>query len=119
MHFTILLKSFGIRCSTLSTSQTSSTSCNSVKNNVSLIQLAKGQNLSKPSKRGIAKVLSFVRNSIEHSLANPTSALEFAKAWGRGIDEDTNEEFVRMYVNRRTIDYGKDGRRAVRMFLER
>ena len=22
-----------------------------------------------------------------------------------------------MYVNRRTIDYGKDGRRAVRMFL--
>ena len=26
---------------------------------------------------------------------------------------------VRKDVNRRTIDYGKDGRRAVRMFLER
>ena len=24
-----------------------------------------------------------------------------------------------MYVNKRTIDYGEDGRRAVRMFLER
>ena len=38
---------------------------------------------------------------------------------GKGIDEDTNQEFVKMYVNRRTIDYGEDGRRAVRMFLER
>jgi 1,4-dihydroxy-6-naphthoate synthase len=48
---------------------------------------------------------------------NPVAALEFAKSWGRGIDEDTNMEFVRMYVNQRTVDYGADGRRAIRMFL--
>ena len=59
-----------------------------------------------------------VRNSIEHSLANPTSALEFAKAWGRGIDDDTNREFVGMYVNERTLDYGDDGRDAIRLFLK-
>ncbi len=35
------------------------------------------------------------------------------------IDEDTNEEFVRMYVNERTIDYGEEGREAVRLFIER
>ena len=46
-------------------------------------------------------------------------ALEFAKKWGRGIDERTNEEFVRMYVNDRTLDYGEDGREAVMVFLER
>ena len=60
-----------------------------------------------------------IKRSIEFSLENPKDALKDAIKWGRGIDEDTNEEFVKMYVNRRTIDYGKDGRRAVRMFLDR
>ncbi len=59
-----------------------------------------------------------VRNSIEHSLANPSAALEFAKQWGRGIDDDTNREFVGMYVNERTLDYGEDGRDAIRLFLK-
>lgn len=59
-----------------------------------------------------------VKRSIEHSLANPDTALEFAKAWGRGIDDETNREFVGMYVNERTIDYGQDGRDAIRLFLK-
>jgi len=58
-----------------------------------------------------------IRRSIEFSLENPNSALEFAKQWGRGIDDDTNRKFVGMYVNPRTIDYGPDGREAVRRFL--
>jgi 1,4-dihydroxy-6-naphthoate synthase len=58
-----------------------------------------------------------VRNSIRYSLNNPESALEFAKSWGRGIDDETNSKFVRMYVNERTLDYGDDGREAVRLFL--
>ncbi len=60
-----------------------------------------------------------IRKSIEYSLSNPDLALQDAIKWGRGIDEDTNEEFVRMYVNDRTIDYGEEGREAVRQFLER
>ena len=59
-----------------------------------------------------------VKNSIIHSLENPDEALEFAKKWGRGIDDETNKEFVGMYVNNRTIDYGKDGRDAIRLFLK-
>jgi len=59
-----------------------------------------------------------VKNSIIHSLENPDEALEFAKKWGRGIDDETNKEFVSMYVNKRTIDYGKDGRDAIRLFLK-
>ena len=43
--------------------------------------------------------------SIEHSIQHPEEALEFAKAWGRGIDDETNQKFVTMYVNERTIDY--------------
>ena len=65
------------------------------------------------------KITDDVRNSIEHSLSNPEDALKFAKEWGRGIDDDTNEEFVGMYVNKRTLDYGDDGRDAIRLFLRK
>ena len=51
---------------TFSTSQTSRTSCNSVRKRVSLTQFANGQYFSRPSNRGIARFLSFVRKSIEH-----------------------------------------------------
>ena len=63
------------------------------------------------------RVAEDIKHSIHHSLSNPESALEFAKQWGRGIDDDTNREFVSMYVNQRTLDYGEDGREAVRRFL--
>jgi 1,4-dihydroxy-6-naphthoate synthase len=58
------------------------------------------------------------KKSIEHSIEAPDAALEFAKQWGRGIDDDTNREFVSMYVNERTIDYGDDGRMSIRLFLK-
>ena len=60
----------------------------------------------------------YTRMSIEHSIANPDEALEFAKAWGRGIDDETNREFVTMYVNDRTIDYKPEGRESIRRFLK-
>ncbi len=43
--------------------------------------------------------------------------MEFAKKWGRGIDDETNRKFVTMYVNDRTIDYREDGRASIRQFL--
>ncbi len=54
------------------------------------------------------RVTDDIKRSIQYSLSNPDSALEFAKLWGRGIDDDTNREFVGMYVNERTLDYGED-----------
>lgn len=62
-------------------------------------------------------VTKYTKMSIEHSIANPDVALQFAKKWGRGIDDETNREFVTMYVNERTIDYKKEGRDSIRMFL--
>ena len=54
---------------------------------------------------------------IEFALKSPAEALEFAKKWGRGIDDETNKEFVSMYVNDRTIDYKEEGRASVRKFI--
>ena len=63
-------------------------------------------------------ITNYTKMSIEHSIANPDVALEFAKKWGRGIDDETNKKFVTMYVNDRTIDYKPEGRQSIRLFLK-
>ena len=70
-------------------------------------------------RKTIENITNWTRLSIIHALENPEQALEFAKAWGRGIDDQTNEKFVKMYVNERTIDYGDEGREAIRRFLKK
>ena len=63
-------------------------------------------------------ITKYTKMSIEYSIKNPDLALQFAKKWGRGIDDETNQKFVTMYVNDRTIDYREDGREAIRRFLQ-
>jgi 1,4-dihydroxy-6-naphthoate synthase len=62
-------------------------------------------------------ITEWVKQSIEIAISNPDEALEFARQWGRGIDEATNSKFVQMYVNSRTIDFGDDGRESIIKFL--
>ena len=63
------------------------------------------------------KITAWVKQSIEIAINNPEGALEFARQWGRGIDEETNSKFVQMYVNERTIDYEDEGRSSIVQFL--
>ena len=63
-------------------------------------------------------ITKYTKMSIEFAIQSPTEALEFAKAWGRGIDDETNREFVSMYVNDRTIDYRDEGRSSIRQFIQ-
>ncbi len=67
----------------------------------------------------IAQVSRILRESIEYSLANREQALAYALEFGRGLSTGQADTFVGMYVNRRTVDYGPDGRRAVQLFLDR
>ncbi|MEC7229488.1 MAG: MqnA/MqnD/SBP family protein [Candidatus Thermoplasmatota archaeon] len=62
-------------------------------------------------------ITMYTKMSIEYAISNPDEALDFAKKWGRGIDDDTNRKFVTMYVNDRTIDYRSDGRASIRQFI--
>ena len=61
----------------------------------------------------------YLRESIAYSLDNRKEALEYAIQFGRGLDAEQCDEFVGMYVNPRTLDYGEDGRRSVQLFLDR
>ncbi|MEC8540672.1 MAG: MqnA/MqnD/SBP family protein [Candidatus Thermoplasmatota archaeon] len=68
-------------------------------------------------KKMMEDITMYTKMSIEYAISNPDEALEFAKKWGRGIDDDTNRKFVTMYVNDRTIDYRSDGRASIRQFI--
>ena len=68
--------------------------------------------------RVMEDITKYTKMSIEYALRSPDKALEFAKAWGRGIDDETNREFVGMYVNDRTIDYREEGRQSIRQFIK-
>ena len=46
-------------------------------------------------------------------------ALNYALQFGGGLDTRQADRFVGMYVNDRTLDYGEEGREAVRLFLEK
>jgi len=69
--------------------------------------------------RAIAEVSSLLRQSIEFSLAHWEQALDYALDYGRGLDRDRADQFVGMYVNELTVDYGERGRKAMQLFLER
>lgn len=64
--------------------------------------------------RDVARSL---RDSIELAFKEREQALEHASAYGRGTDMKTLDQFVRWYVNPRTIDLGEDGLRAIRTLL--
>jgi 1,4-dihydroxy-6-naphthoate synthase len=60
-----------------------------------------------------------LRASIAYGLEHRGAALAHAQSYGRGLDDAQTDEFVGMYVNQRTLDYGESGRRAVQLFLDR
>jgi 1,4-dihydroxy-6-naphthoate synthase len=63
-------------------------------------------------------VTQAVRDSIQHALDNREQALEYAMQFARDLDARLANRFVSMYVNDRTLDYGPDGRQAIRKLLD-
>ena len=64
-------------------------------------------------------VSAVLREAIDAALANRDAALDYARGFGRGIDAETADEFVAMYVNDLTLDMGERGRTAVARLLGR
>jgi 1,4-dihydroxy-6-naphthoate synthase len=59
-----------------------------------------------------------LRDSIQYALDNREEALQYAMQFARDLDVQQADKFVGMYVNERTLDYGKDGREAISALLE-
>jgi 1,4-dihydroxy-6-naphthoate synthase len=73
------------------------------------------RSLGAESHKIISKAL---RDSIQHALDHREQALEYAMQFARDLDNTTASRFVSMYVNERTLDYGADGRQAIRKLLD-
>ncbi len=63
-------------------------------------------------------VSSALRESIQYALDHREEALAYAMQFARDLDTQLADKFVGMYVNERTLDYGPDGREAVRRLLD-
>jgi 1,4-dihydroxy-6-naphthoate synthase len=59
-----------------------------------------------------------LRDSIQHALDHREEALSYAMQFARDLDPTLANRFVGMYVNERTLNYGEDGREAIRKLLE-
>ena len=58
-----------------------------------------------------------IKESIKYGLDNRSEAMEYALEFARGLDAQRADRFVGMYVNELTLDYGAEGRKAVRRLL--
>lgn len=67
----------------------------------------------------IAAVSRDLRASITTGLANRQEALGYAMQFARGLTDERADQFVGMYVNDLTVDYGEEGRRSVQLLLDR
>ncbi len=59
-----------------------------------------------------------LRDSIQHALDHREEALAYAMQFARDLDATLANRFVGMYVNERTLNYGEDGKEAIRKLLD-
>jgi 1,4-dihydroxy-6-naphthoate synthase len=67
----------------------------------------------------MVEVTAILKQSIEFSLAHREEAVGYALQYARDMGRELADEFVGMYVNEWTLDYGDVGRQAVRELLQR
>jgi 1,4-dihydroxy-6-naphthoate synthase len=67
----------------------------------------------------LGDVSAVLGEAIAVGLEHRDEALAYAERFGRGIDRETTDRFVGMYVNELTRDYGEIGRGAVAELLRR
>jgi 1,4-dihydroxy-6-naphthoate synthase len=66
----------------------------------------------------VKEVSRCMRESIEAGLKERSKALDHALTFARGMDTETSDKFVGMYVNERTRDMGEEGVAAIRLLLK-
>jgi 1,4-dihydroxy-6-naphthoate synthase len=84
------------------------------------LPLPLGGNAIRRSLGGDAQLITTnaLRDSIQHALDHREAALEYAMQFARDLDTGLANRFVGMYVNERTLNYGEDGREAIRKLLD-
>jgi 1,4-dihydroxy-6-naphthoate synthase len=67
----------------------------------------------------LAGKLSYgLKQSIHYGYTHQSESIPYAMQWGRGIDHELGERFVKMYVSELTIDMGENGKKALEMLFK-
>ncbi len=69
--------------------------------------------------RTIREVNALLKQSIQYALDHRDEALDYALQFGRDLDRQKADQFIGMYVNDWTLDFGPIGRQAVTELLAR
>lgn len=64
------------------------------------------------------KISSALKESIKYGYAHLDSAIDYALKFGRGLNRELGEKFVKMYVSQLTIDMGEKGKAALQLLYE-
>jgi 1,4-dihydroxy-6-naphthoate synthase len=70
-----------------------------------------------PEERSV--ISAILRESILYGLDHRAQAVEHSMPLARGMNIPMADQFIGMYVNDYTLDYGDIGRRAIHEFLTR
>jgi len=68
-------------------------------------------------KRMMERIASDIKKSIQYGLDHREEAMDYAIQFSRGLDTQRVDRFIGMYVNDLTLDYGSEGRQAVKKLL--
>ena len=68
-------------------------------------------------KETMQEVTDIIKASIQYSLDHRQEAVQYALQFGRSLDHQLADQFVGMYVNHWTLDYGDKGRQAITRLL--
>jgi 1,4-dihydroxy-6-naphthoate synthase len=69
-------------------------------------------------KKLMERIADHIRTSIQYGLDHREEAMDYAIQFSRGLDTQRVDRFIGMYVNDLTLDYGAQGRQAVRKLLQ-
>ncbi len=69
-------------------------------------------------KKMMERVAQDIKNSIQYGLDHRNEAMDYAIQFSRGLDPQRVDRFIGMYVNDLTLDYGSEGKQAVRKLLQ-
>jgi 1,4-dihydroxy-6-naphthoate synthase len=64
------------------------------------------------------KLNRVLRKSVEFAFANPKSRLEFIRSHAQEMSEDVMYKHIELYVNKYSIDLGKEGRKAIKLLFD-
>ncbi|RCH54488.1 1,4-dihydroxy-6-naphthoate synthase [Mucilaginibacter hurinus] len=64
------------------------------------------------------KINRVLRKSVEYAFANPKSGLEFIRSHAQEMSEEVMYKHIELYVNKYSIELGKEGRKAIEVLFE-